>query len=257
MFDGNSTLKQPPILTEREKEVLPFLLSGATRIEIAQTLSVSSETVKFHTRQLLKKFGVKTVPEGYTVMQEYARLYLPEGMNFNYFIKSARTTVHIQDNRTDAKLVKEWNVLAIKSEVLKFKSAQNYCGSVKVVSVNGVENNKVTTEAWRHIISNNSESVCAAGDELVRVLDYEVTNLYPALEENHAIKVGLPVGELSLKIIFPEGQTPQNVWFEQSKMNRPVEDPAACFEATKEYTKIFVPDAKFENRYAIHWRWVE
>jgi len=45
---GELKLQVPPKLTRREREITPFLLSGATRNEIASTLGVSPETVKQH-----------------------------------------------------------------------------------------------------------------------------------------------------------------------------------------------------------------
>ena len=43
-----SDLHFPPKLTTRESEILPLLLAGITRDEIASSLSVSPETVKLH-----------------------------------------------------------------------------------------------------------------------------------------------------------------------------------------------------------------
>ena len=257
MFDGNCTLKQPPILTEREKEVLPFLLSGATRIEIAQTLSVSSETVKFHTRQLLKKFGVKTVPEGYTAMQEYARLYLPEGMNFNYFIKTNRNTVTLHENRTDAHLVKDWDVVAIKPESITIQSVQHVWGQVENLRVNGTPTDAASVEAWRHVVNSSTDDTCLQGDEFNWLLECDLVNAYLANQERHAVTVGLPIGELIMTLNFPERQMPARVWFEHTRLGRPVDDPDVTFEIKGQCAQVIVPDVKFENRYAIHWRWVE
>jgi two-component system nitrate/nitrite response regulator NarP len=46
-------------LTKREVEVLSSLATGRTNKEIAQELSVSSNTVKFHVRNLYQKLNVK------------------------------------------------------------------------------------------------------------------------------------------------------------------------------------------------------
>ena len=60
-----SDLHFPPKLTKRESEILPLLLAGSTRDEIASSLSVSPETVKLHTRNILSKFGATTVRDGF------------------------------------------------------------------------------------------------------------------------------------------------------------------------------------------------
>ena len=61
-----SDLHFPPKLTTRESEILPLLLAGITRDEIASSLSVSPETVKLHTRNILSKSGATTVRDGFT-----------------------------------------------------------------------------------------------------------------------------------------------------------------------------------------------
>lgn len=53
-------LTQPPLaLTSREREVLRLLASGATNRAIADTLSVSIETVKSHVHHIMQKLQVK------------------------------------------------------------------------------------------------------------------------------------------------------------------------------------------------------
>ncbi|WP_206098840.1 response regulator transcription factor [Paenibacillus paeoniae] len=45
-------------LTEREKEVLLLMAEGASNKEIAVKLTVTSETVKTHVRNIFKKLNV-------------------------------------------------------------------------------------------------------------------------------------------------------------------------------------------------------
>jgi DNA-binding CsgD family transcriptional regulator len=47
-------------LTPREKEVTAMLCLGYTNRQAAARMSISSETVKFHARNLFEKFGVKS-----------------------------------------------------------------------------------------------------------------------------------------------------------------------------------------------------
>lgn len=46
-------------LTDREREVLVFMLRRCTDADIARALVVSSETVKSHTKSILRKLGLK------------------------------------------------------------------------------------------------------------------------------------------------------------------------------------------------------
>ena len=46
-----------PLLTEREKEILPLIASGLTSPQIAEKLFLSQPTIKWYRRKLLDKFG--------------------------------------------------------------------------------------------------------------------------------------------------------------------------------------------------------
>ena len=61
----------PPNLSAREKEILRSLLAGATRTEIASEIGISTETVKIHVRNILKKFEVLNVRDGFSRLSEY------------------------------------------------------------------------------------------------------------------------------------------------------------------------------------------
>jgi len=50
-------------LTEREHEVFVLLLEGLVPKEIANTLKVSYETVRFHTKNLYGKLGIRSRTE--------------------------------------------------------------------------------------------------------------------------------------------------------------------------------------------------
>ena len=47
-------------ITNRETEILNLLAQDYTTHELAQRLHISSETVRSHRKNLLRKFGVKT-----------------------------------------------------------------------------------------------------------------------------------------------------------------------------------------------------
>lgn len=50
-------------LSDREKEILQFSIKGYTIGKIAETISVSSETVKFHRRKLFRRLDVNNISE--------------------------------------------------------------------------------------------------------------------------------------------------------------------------------------------------
>ena len=80
-----SDLHSPPKLTKRESEILPLLLSGSNRDEIATSLSVLPKTVKLHTRNILSKFGATTVRDGFYDMNLYQTHYGVGGQGSDRF----------------------------------------------------------------------------------------------------------------------------------------------------------------------------
>jgi DNA-binding CsgD family transcriptional regulator len=47
-------------LTNREKEVLKYVVNGLSNIEIAKKAFITEHTVKAHISSIIRKFGVKT-----------------------------------------------------------------------------------------------------------------------------------------------------------------------------------------------------
>lgn len=55
--EGNKIKKH---LTDRELEVLQYVVDGKTNREIAQILTITHHTVKAHVASIIKKIGVKS-----------------------------------------------------------------------------------------------------------------------------------------------------------------------------------------------------
>ena len=58
-----TTNKLLETLTPREKEILNLLLKGLTNKDIATHIGKTDATVKIHKSRVLKKMGVRTLPE--------------------------------------------------------------------------------------------------------------------------------------------------------------------------------------------------
>ncbi len=91
----------PPNLTERERDVLPHLISGQKRRDIAMSLGISEDTVKRHVKHILAKFQVASLRDGFDRMNDYQTYYGKNGLGFETFINSSLCLNEVQENRVD------------------------------------------------------------------------------------------------------------------------------------------------------------
>lgn len=56
-------IREIPMLTRRENEILKLIASGKTTVDIATDLFLSKLTIETHRRNLLQKFGVRNVAQ--------------------------------------------------------------------------------------------------------------------------------------------------------------------------------------------------
>jgi DNA-binding NarL/FixJ family response regulator len=59
----SESLNDGECLTERERQVLHYLVAGRRNAEIAETMIVSQKTVEFHISHILQKLGVRSRAE--------------------------------------------------------------------------------------------------------------------------------------------------------------------------------------------------
>jgi PAS domain S-box-containing protein len=60
---GHRNSLSPPLISDRELEVLALLAKGATNVEIAQQLMLAQSTVSSHVKHILRKLGVRNRTE--------------------------------------------------------------------------------------------------------------------------------------------------------------------------------------------------
>ena len=109
-----------PNLSAREKEILPSLLAGATRTEIASEIGISTETVKIHVRNILKKFEVLNVRDGFSRLSEYQTYFGVGGYQMDRFINSAECRVNVVHPTQEIVVSTRINLTVMAEEIDKF-----------------------------------------------------------------------------------------------------------------------------------------
>ena len=93
---------QIPSLTARELDIAPPLIANATRCEIARHLGISEETVKHHTRNILRKFEATNIRDAYGTLGNHLYVFGKDELNLNYFYQSFNRNLYLSENRIDA-----------------------------------------------------------------------------------------------------------------------------------------------------------
>lgn len=248
-------MQDPPILTKREQDLLPYLVSGATRSEISSTLGISEETVKWHTRQLLKKFNVKSVAEGFKRMNEYNAIFSDDGLAFTFFLESLTHAITLHDNLKDAYFQKAWIVRVVRDGEIMFRHLQHIDGKIRNIRVNGEASDNFEVEDDVYLHKNRSSQFHIATSSFAQVFDCEYVDVYPQNIEFHSTKVGHPTGEMTLRINFPLGKSPVKTWFTHTFHGKEQINPENTFRATQRFAELKIPDTKFHEEYSLFWQW--
>jgi DNA-binding CsgD family transcriptional regulator len=64
-------IQYEPSLTNRERELIKYLLKGLTAKEIALILGVSKRTVEMHKYNIYKKCGVNNTPQLFSILMNW------------------------------------------------------------------------------------------------------------------------------------------------------------------------------------------
>ncbi len=104
----------PTNLTNREREIIPFLLSGATRAEIGEALAISAETVKAHTRNLFAKFDAVNLRDCYKLLSLYQQYFGIGGMDVKMHIKKGVLDFHLLEDRQSLYLERSMTFVVIQ-----------------------------------------------------------------------------------------------------------------------------------------------
>jgi len=127
-----------PTLTARELDIAPLLVPNATRSEIVRHLGVSEETVKHHTRNILRKFEATSVRDAFEALTEHLYVFGKDGLGVNYFYQSFERRLYLSEDRMSAHVDETIVLGAIYRQMTEYIS-EHYVtnGSVENIHLDG------------------------------------------------------------------------------------------------------------------------
>ena len=204
---------QIPSLTARELDIAPLLIANATRNEIARHLGISEETVKHHTRNILRKFEATNIRDAYEALSDHLYVFGKDGLNLNYFYRSFTRNLYLSENRIDA-LVEDTVVLeAIYRPMTEFVSEYyTTSGKVENIRVDG-EPFDVHERVGVNTASTKIIDPALQPSETITVkktADY--VGVFPENIEWLSVLVAQPIGTINYWVHFNGDDLPAHVW---------------------------------------------
>ena len=111
----------PTNLTKRERQIIPFLLSGATRDEIAMHLSLSPETVKVHSKNVFRKFDAVNLRDCFNVLNLYQHYFGIGGMGVHVHVVNGEQDFILARDRRSASWKRSMDLLVVDGPLCKIE----------------------------------------------------------------------------------------------------------------------------------------
>ncbi len=139
-----------PILTKREFQIIEYLAAGIIRDEIARDIKVSPETVKLHTKNILRKFDSASVRDCAADIQAFVRAYGKNGLGHQIFNTSVTVTAVIDPDKKRA----QWEI-----------KSQGYvvCGVVKDLTLATIKHNHLTNLLMNGVVPERNQFLFVGG----------------------------------------------------------------------------------------------
>lgn len=242
----------PPNFTQRELQVIPLLVSGATRAEMAAQLGVSAETIKKHVRSILKKFDATSLRDCIIEITQYHDQFIQAAHRF--FVPSLKTTLHVHENKKDCEIVSEYDVLALQSGVDSISELYHTDGTRPIVTINETVLEPVyeligALYTWRfprELLVQERQQIKS------RVTFFDA---FGKNEESHFNNIADPTGYLDFGVEFHTNSLPQKVHFEIRQGLSSVKTIGPIQKPNPHEFRVKIDRPGYLKRYYVKWIW--
>lgn len=243
-----------PILTIRQKEILEFLYVGATRNEIAQQLNLSPETIKMHTKNILDKFGIVSVRDGFQAISKYINYYGSTGLGYQTFLKRIYSRHEIMPDLVSSKFHRVSNGYVVNGPLCEHIYSINTTNKIlENIKINGRTPGPSERSGDYSVFKMPIHPPILDGESFIRDLSYNLKSNTKV--ELTTSTIGTPVAELVMEVVFPRG-LPKDITSNAVKgvklLNLEDMQNAQVVKTDNSYIlKVAFPES--EQRYSIQW----
>ena len=248
---------KPPILTNRQKEILELLVAGATRNEIASHLKISPETVKIHTKNIVDKFDAQNLRDAFDEISKYLSAHGDNGSGYRTFLEHVCHKVILRPDLVSAEFSRISKGFVVNGPLLHhIYSLGNTDEENLNVRINDDDAGKPQVSGTYNIYQFPISPPLENSETFERKIEYLVRSKTNQKMYQVSNTVGTPIEKLELEIIFPN-HIPKNIKgtvfrggvFATNLNNHP--NATVTITETKYHAIIMNPIS--EQRYTIDW----
>ena len=245
-----------PTLTARELDIAPLLVANATRSEIARHLGISEETVKHHTRNILRKFEATNVRDAFEALSEHLYVFGKGGLGVNYFYQSFERHLYLSEDRMSAHVDETIVLEAIYRPMTEYIS-EHYVtnGSVENIHLDGEpfdvhERVGVNTASTKLI-----NPALKPGEQITLKKTADYVGVFPDNIEWLSVLVSQPIGVIDYWVHFNAYDMPKEVWEHHYNVAASRHFDVFPIELENNVAHIRVHNPDMKKAYGIRWKW--
>lgn len=251
-------MQRPPVLTERERQIVPFLAAGSSRTEMAQHFKVSAETIKIHVRNILNKFDAANFRDGAAAIKEYTEHFGEPEPAYNLFCISvdARATIDLDRKLMTSRVTSRY--VGIRDESTSIISTVTH-GNFKVISVklDGVPSVPKESHYNTDIHEKYYDPPIPPGVEFIREFEV-IRDLGDQVFERsgYMLSINYPTGDMKVSVEFIGDRVPPAIEAVTllGAIKRKSDTPNIVKESENTYS-MQTSNPKIGVNYSIRWKW--
>ena len=246
----------PPVLTPRELDCLPLLVSGTARHDMAHVLGVSVETIKKHVRSILQKYDAVNIRDALPAMRLHQEYYFNTPADFEVFCNLAKFSVIVDVETTEihAEISHHFTAISPGVTCLHFSTVTDYF-PVTDVEIDGTRPKPSLIRAGHEIFETPVIPAAKRGTQFTR--NARVTRKMPApySDGHYAAMCMYPSERLEMDVIFRGTQPPTDIDTTVYLHSQQIQDNSLDITQSSQGLRIVSNDPIYQKKYVVKWSW--
>lgn len=245
----------PPFLTPRQSQIVPLLIKGWTRKEIAHDLGISEEMVRQHIRKILEKFEAANVRDCLSDLVYYEETYGNSGANHKFFIEHLHICITIADCGNVAWYEKASQLIVVGPSLEEITECVICDGEIIETVIDGRRHDVSRVTHGQNWYEQILDEPLYQGCKYERNLKCKLLHAFESKSEYWGQEQVFPTEDFTLEIKLPQSRPAKRFWAEYSLQNNFTEIQLSHICPKKTLARLSVKNPKLGSWYKIFWDW--